>query len=868
MLIKTYRLRLYLLYLIPLVLMVGLVVRLYYVQIASRDFYDAQARSQHFKRHSIIPMRGKIFDSEGHELAGSIVLDQAYLNLRTIDPEHNKRIDEEAVAAELPLLAERLAALLNDPAITSHEVLRRLRGQVNRHPLLAKGLNEDIKMSLRAELKSFQDKGVPQNLIEFVPETVRRYSRGSLAPHVVGYMAWDNKTTRSVGVDGVERVYEDVLRGRQENYIARQTARGNPMEPADPELLEATFGKSVKLTINEQLQAVTQNVLQQGVTKTRGDAGVAICYAVKTGEILAMANYPSFDLNDLRSPADAKQNRAVSFAIEPGSVMKIITFAALFNDRKLEPHDVINCEWGAWNPFPSRTIRDTKKLGTVPVAEVFQYSSNIGTIKAARAYDHETFYNHLKQFGFGSKTGLDLPNESAGRLNHFKRWSGYSMTSLPMGYELQLTAVQVVAAVGAIANNGYYMQPHVVKEILNHHGDPVEIIEPKVLRRVVNSEASRKILDLMELVVDKGTAKSAQLPGYRVGGKTGTTKKLVNGRYENAYIASFCGVAPIEDPEICIYVYVDNPKGEARFGGSVAGPIFREIAREAMKILRVPQSRPTLPPEELQKTLQIARSKIEGGVPVEMVNEVAETERGEVTPGVVPELRHMTLREAIETAGKVGLMVIPKGGGTVVDQQPRAHETIEGQRYVHVELENSDQVLTRQLSEVNEYLGRTLDEDGFKTSMTLASLSTTSVPLSLRVGGEDVRIPLWQPGRSSEYPGVSDQTGRSMEIRAAEGNATGQAGRNFEQFMRQYAEVEKQKSQPRESIEVGLEVSEQEISPDAEVAPLPEIDGSEDFDPDVESPTPIEIMTPVFTRDSGGSIGVTSDPNVSLYNFN
>jgi cell division protein FtsI/penicillin-binding protein 2 len=880
MLIKTYRLRLYVLYLIPAFLMCGLVTRLYFVQVLNRPFYEKYAARQHFEKYSLIPMRGKIYDSEGHELAGSVVLDQAYLNLKLLEGQPGKQVDEEKRTKILTKLAQGLAQVLNDPTMRYDELLRRLKGEVIKHPSIGKDITEEKKLAIKAELAKLSKDGVPENLVEFVPDTKRRYSRGGLAPHVVGYTGWNSKTNSTVGQEGVERTYEEELRGRQEEYVARRTAANKPMEPADPELLESTFGHSVKLTINESIQAVTQNVLQQGVEKSISDAGVAICYAVKTGEILAIASYPTFDLNNLRTSSEQRVNRAVSHAIEPGSVMKIITFTSLFDDRKIEPFDVINCEGGVWQMPNGRVVRDSHSMGVSTVAEVFQHSSNIGTIKAARVYDNATFYDHLVKFGFGSRTGVDLPSESPGVLAHYKDWSGLSMSSLPMGYEIQLTAVQVVGAVGAIANKGNYMQPHVVKEILDHNGNTVQKIEPKFLRSVADPAACRKVIDLMEQVVEKGTAKPAKLEGYRVGGKTGTTKKLINGRYENAYIASFCGIAPIEDPEVCIYVYVDNPKGDKVYGGSVAAPIFREICRETMKVLRVPQHRPTMPAEEFKKKLEQVRNQIDGRVPMEMVNEVAEADDSEVSPGVVPQLKNLTLREAVARAAAVGLMVVPSGSGTVISQSPGANETIEGERVVHVVLENSSQTISRQLNEVKEFLDMQKNDDTI-LSTTVAALPATSVPLALRVDGREVELPLSGDGAQlasiqqrarTRYTEDSAAAGPLPDLdEFANGKIPSDAAKNWEQFKKQYNEVEKQKSLAKPSRapkEVGEQDGQSASGSRAASGPVPEIDGTDDFDPTRESPAPISIETPQKPKASSAAAREQGfERGMSLYNL-
>ncbi len=865
MLIKTYRLRLYVLYLVPVFFMLGLVVRLYYLQVVDRAIYQSLADRQHFKQYDIIPMRGKILDANGHDLAGSVILDKAHLNINQLPAENRDKL--------LPDLASALATVLNNPQMAYDEILFRLSGKLNKSPFLARDLDENKKMELIATItqERFLEAGLGPGFFSFVPENNRQYSRGSLAAHVVGYTKQDH-TGDNEGMAGVERTYNDELRGREEKYTVRKSATNNPMEPADPELIESTFGHTIKLTIDESIQAVTQNVLAQGVEKSQADGGVAICYHVKTGEILSMASYPSYNLDNLGdASAEQRRNRAVSDAIEPGSVMKIITFASLFDDEKIEPFDVINCEGGHWvMPGTGRVITDSHQSGTVSVSEVFQHSSNIGTIKAARAFEEAAFYQHLKKFGFGEKTGIDLPGESRGVLSNYKDWSSMSMSSLPMGYEIQLTAVQVVGAVGAIANKGMYMQPHVVKEILDHNGNTVKKIEPKFVKSVADPIACRKIVNLMELVVEKGTAKAAKLDGYRVGGKTGTTKKLdpKTHKYENSYIASFCGVAPIEDPEVCIYVYVDNPRGNKVYGGQVAAPVFREIAREAMRVLRVPEHRNVMPADDFRLTLDKVRNKIEGRVPMEVVADFDGGGSDDLSPDSVPNLRHLSLAEAVKKAASVGMEVRHSGSGIVVSQDPPPAETIEGDRIINITLTDSRQFIAYLADNYAEEMG--LEKPDVLTMSPGGISPITSVSLALKVGDEQIDVPVslaqssWPAAKTktsvvpqqedAPLPDLDQFANQPVDIRAGK-----QSWKNG------VKEMENQKQQEAEQSRTGRNVGEEEESnvPNMKPSslPVPDFATSDDLDPARHAITPIDIQTPKKLPKRQDSLGD------SLYNM-
>lgn len=867
MLIKTYRFRLYFLYLVPLIAMVGLMLRLYYLQIIQFDYWKKLADEQHYKNIGMIPMRGKIYDSNGHELAGSVILDAAYMELKRLP---------DASGEMLPEMASQLSKIVG---VNHDKILQQLQGKYNLSPMLARNLTDKQKVEIRGVLHQYQGRGVPQNLIEFKPENKRKYTRGDLAPHVVGFTQRDveGETGDNKGAAGVERFYDTELKGKKESYTTRQTATGNPMEPADPSLLEGTFGQSVRLTINETLQETTQNVLAQGVEKSKADSGVAVCYHVKTGEILALANYPQFDLNNIAATTSTQtRNRAVADPIEPGSVMKIITFTSLFSDNKMEPTDYINCEGGTWRiPGINRLITDSHRSGSVPVSEVFQHSSNIGTIKAAQKFDRESFYDHITKFGFGARTGVDLPGESSGTLRHHKLWDSWSMSSLPMGYEMQVTAVQVVTAVGAIANKGIMMKPHVVKEVLDHDGNTVREMEPEVVRQVATPSACRKIINLMELVVEKGTGKAGKVEGYRVGGKTGTTKKVgKNGLYEDAYIAGFCGIAPIEDPEVCIYVYIDNPKGGKFYGGLVAGPVFREIAREAMKVLRIPENRPVMPADDFRQTLDKVREELDGEFPAEFVKEFdSVSEDEEISTGIVPDFRGKTLAEAVKLGASVGMEVKVTGSGVVVDQDPAHHETIEDKAVVSLTLMNSRQYLRQRVEEYDSIMGQPTEVAEAAEPKLEVELST--VTLSLRTG--DSAVPLKVQSAPtlpwSEATGAAAAPRKTLAERTPYPDLDEYAQQPVDQrtARKTWENLEKElEAMPKQAKEVpskgpseeSLVVNESSAVPTDR--PIPDIDGSGEMDVSANSEQPVEIVVPKKTPRPAPA----RDPNeISLYNL-
>jgi cell division protein FtsI (penicillin-binding protein 3) len=359
--------------------------------------------------------------------------------------------------------------------------------------------------------------------------------------------------------------------------------------------------------------------------------------------------------------------------------MKIFTYASLIEEDKIRSLDeIVNCEGGRWT-VAGRTVVDSHAIGSVPVRTAFSQSSNVGAAKlAVTRLTPQRFYRNLSAFGFGEQTGIDLPGESSGLLRPVKNWTAQSVASLAYGYELQCSAIQVAAAAAAIANNGIYMKPHVVKEIRNYRGEIVRQIAPQKVRRVCSPLTSQKMRALMEEVVLRGTGKSAQLEHYRAGGKTGTTIKIdpETGKYSRGnYIASFCGIAPLDDPQICVYVWIDNPKGSQYYGGQVSAPVFKEIAEAALEALKVPvrDNRPS--PENVEVALERVRSRLQDEIPIDLLDPSRRDDN--VSSGSMPDLTGLTMREAQDRLRTINVPIEYRGSGVVIDQMPKPYETIE-----------------------------------------------------------------------------------------------------------------------------------------------------------------------------------------------
>lgn len=653
------------------VLVLGILAQLYHLQFVRRDHYWQKAKERQELKVKKFPTRGKILDRNNSELAATEMVPTIYVAPSRI-PEWFKR----TYAAEM---AQDLARELGIDFDTVFAHLTQAKGdKVIKRRTDYDAVQRAIAIVDKYRMKKHEKttETLPRNVIYVQEENKRIYPWEDLASHVIGFTELDD-TGDNKGQAGVEGSYDSELRGKIGIDVVLRTATNVPLEAVEPEVLAATYGNTVVLTIDSTIQRATENALKKRVLESSADAGVAIVYAVKTGEVLSMASVPSFSLTDRAHAAPfAMRNRAITDAIEPGSVMKIFTYTSLLEEDKLRSFkEIIDCSGGRWT-VAGRTVVDSHSMGAVPIVTAFAESSNVAAAKlAVTRLQPSRFYKHLVDFGFGEKTGIDLPGESPGFLRHVKEWTAQSIASLAYGYELQVTAIQVAAAAAAIANNGIYMKPHVVREVRNYRGEVVRQILPETVRRVCSPTTSRRMRELMEAVVTEGTGKSAQIPGYRVGGKTGTTIKLdpETKRYSKGnYIASFCGIAPLEDPEICIYVWIDNPRGGQYYGGQVSAPVFKEIAQTALKVLKIPPSSKEPPVKSIDVVLDGMRKP---AVPVGYLEPAPEDEP--VAPGCMPDLRGLTMREAHERLASLNLAFETQGSGVVVDQQPKPFETID-----------------------------------------------------------------------------------------------------------------------------------------------------------------------------------------------
>jgi cell division protein FtsI (penicillin-binding protein 3) len=494
--------------------------------------------------------------------------------------------------------------------------------------------------------------------VGLIPETLRYYPHRELAAHVLGFVG-----SAHHGLSGIESRFDSAIRGQDGRLLVQKDAHSREMFTRVEQA--PTAGATVELTIDATYQHIAERELLAGIRESGAQAGSAVVMNPHSGEILALANYPTFNPNaHTASPADHWRNRAVQEVYEPGSTFKIVTAAAAIEEGVLSPSDLVDCSPGFLR-LPGRTVREVKghNYGVLTFEDVIVKSSNVGSIKAGLQVGAERMARFARRLGFGQTLAPDFSGESPGVVHPLARLNDNDLASMSMGYSVSVTPVQMAAAVSAVANGGLLYQPHVVRATIT---DGVRTpVAPRLLRRAIRPQTANALTTIMEAVVERGTAKAAALAHYRVAGKTGTAEKIVDGRYSDTdHNASFVGFVPSRRPAFTILVVIDTPR-TGRYGGGVAGPVFKRIAEALLQQAGVPPSIDPAP--TVIVTEDVARPRpqvIRTAAPA-----VLQPAGG---PALMPDVRGLGAREALRVLVAAGLYVESAGSGLVVAQTPAA----------------------------------------------------------------------------------------------------------------------------------------------------------------------------------------------------
>jgi cell division protein FtsI (penicillin-binding protein 3) len=620
--------------------MVAIECRLIFLQVIRHGDLVALSTRQQMQKMDAAARRGDILDRKGRVLATSVDADTIY-----------------AVPSAIEDPARVVTALcdaLGDCTAKERDVLSDRLGKTKPFAYVRRQVSPDQARRIAA-----------LNLygIGFIKEDRRFYPNKTLAAHVLGYVGIDNK-----GLSGLESAYDAQIRGKAGKVLVQVDARKRAFARFER---PPTAGSTVELTIDEYLQHIAERELEAGVAANRARGGSAIIMNPHTGEILAMANEPSFNPNAYREFDDVvRRNRAVQDLYEPGSTFKVVTVSAALEEQVMTPNTIIDTHPGRIE-VAGTVIRENANhdYGVIPLSQVIVESSNVGAIKIGFKVGTERLSRYVALFGFGHPVSPDFPGESPGIVWSPQKWTDRALASVSMGYQVAVTPLQIVSAVSAVANGGELVEPRVIRAVyLNNRRYEVR---PKVLRRTISVETAATLTGIMEGVVsaEHGTAHAAQIPGFTIAGKTGTAAKLVNGLYSHSdYNASFVGFVPSRDPAVAIVVVIDSPHGPNQyFGGTVSAPVFQHIAEATLRYLGVGQTIDPIPP-----VLVARHDGMDGSGPIKSRSATKPIVSfvNDVPPGTMPDLRGLSAREALRAAVKLGLTARVEGTGFVVAQDP------------------------------------------------------------------------------------------------------------------------------------------------------------------------------------------------------
>ncbi len=640
-------------------------VKLAWLQVHEHDWLLARAGRQQQFSVPLSPTRGLIYDCNGNELARSVKVNSLYASPAEItDPD---------------MVADRLSRLLD---VDRDALFKRLTSS-----LVLVAVKRKLTDEESAKVEALKLPG-----LRFVPEMKRFYVSGASAAHVLGFVDMDEK-----GVGGLELTYDKMICGQEGKLLLDVDAL---KKSYDHEIEESIPGANINLTIDIMIQHYAEEALAREVRSSHARGGTIVVIRPATGEILALANYPTFDPNNVAESNDIqRRNRAVETAFEPGSIFKIVTYSAALEEKIITPDSKIDCQGGQIR-IANRIVHD-HPYGVLTAAQALAKSSNVAAIKLGLRLGNERLARYIDKFGFGRRTGIELPAESRGLYKDVSEWGPTSIGSIPMGHEVGVTALQAVAAFAAIANGGIWVQPHLVSQVSSASGEILQQYKGES-HRVVSEATANALKEMLEGVVVRGTGRRAQISGYRAAGKTGTAQKVdpKTGRYSNvAHIASFAGFAPADNPEIACIVSIDEPQG-AHHGGDVAAPVFAQVVSDALHTLGVP------PEDDPQAQVAMSDFQVydaphaifDGHASEEKPSDkrpaidiaTNTTERADVSrlrnPVVVPDLTGKGLREAIALCASRGLDVEASGDGIITGQSPPPGTLVAEETTCHLRL--------------------------------------------------------------------------------------------------------------------------------------------------------------------------------------
>jgi cell division protein FtsI (penicillin-binding protein 3) len=637
-----------------LILFVALISRAFQLQILSGKDLKCIAQKQHMKTLQMLPERGIIFDRNGEKLAASVLMDSI-----CADPSKIKK--PQVFATQMAKLLEVDRAL----------ILKRISGKKNFCWIARKVAPEQAKA-----VESLKD-----DAVFIVKEPQRLYPNGELAGQVLGFVG-----TESNGLEGLETRYDSYLRGTPQKLVWGRDAKGKWLYPrVETVAMTEDTATNMVLTIDSRIQYLVETQLKAAVQEKGAKGGYAIAMNPQTGEILALANQPTFDPNfyGKAAPGNAK-NKAIGDVFDPGSTFKPFLIAAALEEKVVREKDRVFCENGNYQ-VADRVFHEAqrKRHGTLTIREVVKYSSNIGCVKISEKLGKDKFYEYIKNFGFGAKTGIDLTGESSGLLRPVSNWTRVDTSTIAFGQGISVTAIQLLTALSAIANHGVLMKPYIVRARLDKKGRVIEQFSPTVVRSVISPATAKTMTSILTSVVqdEDGTGKNARIMHLNVAGKTGTSQKFdfSRGVYSSERVrTSFMGFFPSENPQIAILVTLDEPQRD-KWGGVAAAPVFKHIGEQMLTCFKSYIKDPSLfVPEE---NLFPEPPKVKLVSATRIVPETAEQIMDMDDESTIPNFQGMTVREALKKSRERGIELKIDGSGWAVSQVPQAGVPVHSHPY-------------------------------------------------------------------------------------------------------------------------------------------------------------------------------------------
>ena len=616
---------------------VGLTARLFQIMVIDSAAYREQGFRQSQKNETLLAVRGNIYDRHDRPLTRNIIHYSLGAHPSKIK---NKQSFSELIAEATGREAENYIGKLESKSDFVY-------------------LDRNLR---RDKVESILGTRIAGLVIE--RKSRRSYPHSNVAAQIVGFTDVDDE-----GLVGIEKEFNTLLSGTPGWVVKQVNGEGRSQIKTSFPMMPPVDGANIQLTIDLEYQSILQEELARRVNESNAKGAMGVLMDPQTGAILAMASLPDYDPNRPgASPTENQKNKAITDQFEPGSTYKIVAATAAVATQTVSLFDEFYCEDGQFT-VAGKTITDHEKFGLLTFPQIIAHSSNVGTIKIAQELGRNPLYQYSRDFGFGTLTGIRFPGETQGTLRQTKDWSEISLAEVSIGYEVGVTALQMVSAYAAIANGGFLLKPRLVEQILGQNGNVVYAEKPEVIRKIADPEIMATVKDMLVEVVKTGTGSKARIQGWSIAGKTGTAHKFMDGSYSDKYISNFAGFFPAENPQVVGIIILDEPEYGLHWGGYGAAPVFRRVAQ---RIINMDDSIQYHKPKTKRFNTMIADNQnVAVPTSIPALNTVSPYPAYQDGYTIVPDVRGMSIRKAKQILIAANLRADFTGSGHVVWQSPK-----------------------------------------------------------------------------------------------------------------------------------------------------------------------------------------------------